>query len=92
MPLHLALATLGPLPHAVAIVALTALIFVADFVPRVKAGLGALGFTPVVDPVVWARDPNPVDLVLRTPGLTDEQKIAICGGSFGGYAALLKRA
>ena len=43
----------------------TALIFVADFVPRVKAGLGALGFTPVVDPVVWDRDTDPVDLVLN---------------------------
>jgi alkylhydroperoxidase family enzyme len=42
-----------------------ALIFVADFVPRVKAGLGALGFTPVVDPVVWDRDTDPVDLVLK---------------------------
>ena len=44
---------------------MAALIFVADFVPRVKAGLGALGFTPVVDPVVWDRDTDPVDLVLN---------------------------
>jgi alkylhydroperoxidase family enzyme len=44
---------------------MTALIFVADFVPRVKAGLGALGSTPVVDPVVWDRDTDPVDLVLN---------------------------
>lgn len=43
----------------------TALIFVADFVPRVRAGLAALGFTPVVDPVVWDRDADPVDLVLN---------------------------
>src|SRR3954463_12876158 len=43
----------------------TALIFVADFVPRVNAGLGALGFAPVVDPAVWDRDTDPVDLVLN---------------------------
>jgi alkylhydroperoxidase family enzyme len=43
----------------------TALIFIADFVPRVKAGLGALGFTPVVDPVGWDRDTDPVDLLLN---------------------------
>ena len=43
----------------------TALIFIADFVPRVKAGLAALGFTPVVDPVGWDRDTDPVDLLLN---------------------------
>jgi alkylhydroperoxidase family enzyme len=43
----------------------TALIFIADFVPRVKAGLTALGFTPVVDPVGWDRDTDPVDLLLN---------------------------
>jgi alkylhydroperoxidase family enzyme len=43
----------------------TALIFVADFVPRVKAGLAALGFTPVVDPVVWDPDTDPVELLLN---------------------------
>ncbi|MDP9167708.1 MAG: carboxymuconolactone decarboxylase family protein [Actinomycetota bacterium] len=44
---------------------LAALIFVADFVPRVRAGLAALGFAPVVDPVVWDRDTDPVDLLLN---------------------------
>jgi alkylhydroperoxidase family enzyme len=43
----------------------TALIFVADFVPRVRAGLTALGFTPVADPAVWERDADPVDLLLN---------------------------
>jgi alkylhydroperoxidase family enzyme len=42
-----------------------ALIFIADFVPRVRAGLTALGFAPVVDPVVWDRDTDPVDLLLN---------------------------
>jgi alkylhydroperoxidase family enzyme len=42
-----------------------ALIFIADFVPRVRAGLAALGFAPVVDPVVWDRDTDPVDLLLN---------------------------
>ncbi|BBZ29325.1 hypothetical protein MMAD_36200 [Mycolicibacterium madagascariense] len=41
------------------------LIFVADFVPRVRAGLTALGFAPVVEPVVWDRDTDPIDLVLN---------------------------
>ncbi|TPG37454.1 carboxymuconolactone decarboxylase family protein [Mycobacterium hodleri] len=44
---------------------MAALIFIADFVPRVRAGLAALGFAPVVDPVVWDRDTDPVDLVLN---------------------------
>jgi alkylhydroperoxidase family enzyme len=42
-----------------------ALIFVADFVPRVRAGLTALGFAPVVEPVVWDRDTDPLDLLLN---------------------------
>lgn len=42
----------------------TVLIFIADFVPRVRAGLAALGFAPVVEPVVWDRDTDPVDLLL----------------------------
>ncbi len=42
-----------------------ALIFIADFVPRVRAGLTALGFAPVVDPVAWDRDGDPVDLLLN---------------------------
>jgi alkylhydroperoxidase family enzyme len=44
---------------------MAALIFIADFVPRVRAGLTALGFAPVVEPVVWDRDTDPVDLVLN---------------------------
>ena len=44
---------------------MAALIFVADFVPRVRAGLTALGFAPVVDPIVWDRDTDPVDLLLN---------------------------
>src|SRR6185312_7462462 len=41
------------------------LIFIADFVPRVRAGLTALGFAPVVDPVVWDRDTDPLDVLLN---------------------------
>jgi len=41
------------------------LIFVADFVPRVRAGLTALGFAPVVEPVVWDRDTDPLDVLLN---------------------------
>jgi alkylhydroperoxidase family enzyme len=44
---------------------MAALIFVADFVPRMRAGLTALGFAPVVDPIVWDRDTDPVDLLLN---------------------------
>jgi alkylhydroperoxidase family enzyme len=41
------------------------LIFIGDFVPRVRAGLTVLGFAPVVEPVVWDRDTDPVDLLLN---------------------------
>lgn len=41
-----------------------ALIFIADFVPRVRAGLAALGFAPVANPVGWDRDTDPFDLLL----------------------------
>lgn len=41
------------------------LIFIADFVPRVGAGLTALGFAPVVEPVVWDRDSDPLDVLLN---------------------------
>ncbi|MEU0495909.1 carboxymuconolactone decarboxylase family protein [Mycobacterium sp. NPDC006124] len=44
---------------------MVALIFIADFVPRVRAGLSALGFAPVVEPVVWDRDTDPLDLLLN---------------------------
>lgn len=42
-----------------------ALIFIADYVPRVRAGLAALGFAPVVEPVVWDHDTDPADLLLN---------------------------
>ncbi|WP_185935035.1 carboxymuconolactone decarboxylase family protein [Mycolicibacterium hodleri] len=41
------------------------LIFVADFVPRVRSGLTSLGFAPVVEPVVWDRDTDPLDVLLN---------------------------
>ena len=41
------------------------LIFIADYLPRVRVGLAALGFAPVVDPVVWDPDTDPVDLLLN---------------------------
>lgn len=44
---------------------MVALIFIADFVPRVRAGLTALGFAPVVEPVVWDRDTDPLDMLLN---------------------------
>lgn len=43
----------------------TALIFVADFVPRVLAGLRALGLPGVPEPAVWDHDTDPVDLLLN---------------------------
>lgn len=42
-----------------------ALIFIADFVPRVRAGLTALGFAPVVEPIGWDHDTDPLDLLLN---------------------------
>jgi alkylhydroperoxidase family enzyme len=44
----------------------TALMFVADFVPRVRAGLAALGLPPIVDPAEWDHATDPVDLLLNT--------------------------
>lgn len=44
---------------------MVALIFIADFVPRVRAGLAALGFAPVVEPLVWDRDTDPFDLLIN---------------------------
>jgi alkylhydroperoxidase family enzyme len=41
------------------------LIFIADFVPRVQAGLAALGFPPIADPADWDRVGDPSDLVLN---------------------------
>lgn len=43
----------------------TALIFVADFVPRVLAGLEALGLPAVPDPDGWDHDTDPIDLLLN---------------------------
>lgn len=45
---------------------IAALIFVADFVPRVKAGLSALGLPPIADPVEFDHTTEPSDLVLNT--------------------------
>jgi hypothetical protein len=41
------------------------LIFIADFVPRVQAGLAALGLPPIADPADWDRAGDPSDLVLN---------------------------
>ncbi|MCP9276641.1 carboxymuconolactone decarboxylase family protein [Mycolicibacterium arenosum] len=42
-----------------------ALTFVADYLPRVQAGLAALGLPPVPAPADWDRDTEPVDLLLN---------------------------
>jgi alkylhydroperoxidase family enzyme len=42
-----------------------ALTFIADYVPRVRAGLVALGLPEVPDPQEWDRDGEPVDLLLN---------------------------
>ncbi|MDH6245795.1 carboxymuconolactone decarboxylase family protein [Mycobacterium sp. OTB74] len=42
-----------------------ALMFIADFVPRVRAGFAALGLPPVSDPGDWDRDTDPTDLLLN---------------------------
>jgi alkylhydroperoxidase family enzyme len=42
-----------------------ALIFIADFVPRVQAGLAALGLPPVDAPTEFDHTTNPIDLVLN---------------------------
>ncbi len=44
----------------------TALILIADFVPRVYAGLAALGISPPDDPIEWDHDTEPADLLLNT--------------------------
>lgn len=41
------------------------LMFIADFVPRVQAGLTALGLPPIADPVAWDPSGDPSDLVLN---------------------------
>jgi alkylhydroperoxidase family enzyme len=45
--------------------AVTALVFVADFVPRVLAGLRALGLPLPLDPAGWDPDTDPIDLLLN---------------------------
>lgn len=42
-----------------------ALTFIADFVPRVRAGFAALALPPVEDPAGWDRETDPVDLLLN---------------------------
>lgn len=44
---------------------IVALMFIADFVPRVRAGFAALGLPPVADPDEWDHDTDPVDLLLN---------------------------
>jgi alkylhydroperoxidase family enzyme len=44
---------------------IAALMFIADFVPRVRAGFWALGLPGVADPDGWDRDTDPVDLLLN---------------------------
>ncbi len=44
----------------------TTLIYVADFVPRMRAGLTALGVDWPAGPVDWDHDTNPADYVLDT--------------------------
>ncbi len=44
---------------------ITALIFVADFVPRVQAALAALGLPPIPAPTAFDHAAEPVDLVLN---------------------------
>lgn len=44
----------------------TTLIYVADFVPRMRAGLSALGVDWPAGPVDWDHDTNPADYVLDT--------------------------
>lgn len=52
---------LGP-----AVFTVTTLIYIADFVPRMRAGLGALGVDWPDVAVAWDHDTNPADYVLDT--------------------------
>jgi alkylhydroperoxidase family enzyme len=54
------LSTLGDKAFRVA-----ALIFVADFVPRVQSGLAALELGPVEHPTAWDHTADPADMVLK---------------------------
>ncbi|MUL45667.1 carboxymuconolactone decarboxylase family protein [Mycobacterium sp. CBMA293] len=42
-----------------------AVTYIADFVPRMRAGFAALGLPPVVDPDGWDHDTDPTDLLLN---------------------------
>lgn len=44
----------------------TVLIFIADFVPRMRAGLAALGLDSSAGPIDWDHDTDPADYVLDT--------------------------
>ena len=52
---------LGPKVFGVAM-----MIFIADFVPRVRAGLSALGVEWGPEPVAWDHDTDPADYLLDT--------------------------
>jgi alkylhydroperoxidase family enzyme len=43
----------------------TVCVFIADFVPRVSAGLAALGLPAIPEPGGWDHDVEPIDLVLN---------------------------
>jgi alkylhydroperoxidase family enzyme len=43
----------------------TVCVFIADFVPRVSAGLAALGLPAIPEPAGWDHDVEPIDLVLN---------------------------
>ncbi|WP_029119455.1 MULTISPECIES: carboxymuconolactone decarboxylase family protein [unclassified Mycobacterium] len=44
---------------------IVALMYIADFVPRVRAGFAALGLPPIADPDGWDHSTDPVDLLLN---------------------------
>lgn len=44
---------------------IVALMYIADFVPRVRAGFAALGLPPIADPDGWDHSGDPVDLLLN---------------------------
>lgn len=54
------LSALGPAAFRVVV-----LMYVADFVPRVRAGLSALGMDPDDEPIEWDHSSDPADVVLN---------------------------